>query len=154
MKKKSFLFWIPILLLTLCACHQAREDSGSIITKYYTLTLPENWQNQCIYELLEKEDGTYILNLYEKTSHEQMGAGNLCTLMLFSGSDLSYRDFPHYKLLASLGTPEGSYHVIALFPTDVQFQETTLESYQTLFAQLMDVLNTIRPVEGIGMAMP
>ena len=154
MKKKPALLFLLLLLLTLCACNQTKEDSNVITTKYYTITLPDEWRNQYIYDIIDQENGTYTLNLYEKTSYEEMGAGKLCSLMLFSSKDKTYKDFPDYKLLAALDTPAGSYHVIALFPTDVQFHKTTLEAYNALFEQIMDVVYSIHPVDGIEMAMP
>lgn len=154
MKRKFSLLLALLLLFSLCACNQSKKDADVISTKYYTITLPGNWENKCVYEIIPQENGTYTLDLYEKTSHEQMGAGKLCAVMLFSTSDQSYKDFPDYKLLAVLDTTEGRYAVIALFPTDVQFSKDTAEDYSALFAEIMDVLFSIRPVNGVEMAMP
>lgn len=154
MNKKFVFLLVLTLLLVLCGCHQGKEDQNVIATKYYTLTLPEDWVNQCVHKIFVQESGTYILNLYEKTSHEEMGAGTLCSIMLFPSNDMTYRDFPDYRLLAVLDTPQERYHVIAIFPTDVQFGESTLEAYQALFAQMEQVLCTLRPVQGVEMSMP
>lgn len=154
MTKKLVFLLVLTLLLVLCGCHQRKEDQNVIATKYYTLTLPEDWINQCVHKIFVQESGTYSLNLYEKTSHEEMGAGTLCSIMLLPSSDMTYRDFPDYRLLAALDTPEGSYNVIALFPTDVQFGESTREAYQVLFAQVEQVLCTLCPGDGVEMTMP
>lgn len=136
-------------------CTVSAELPPNVIgTKYYTVTLPEEWKDVCVFEIIDLEDGTYNLTLYELTSHEEMGAGKLCTIMLMPTSDDTYKDFPDYELLTALDTPDGSFYVIALFPTDVQFNENTVETYNVMADQLIDVLWTIRPNEGIEMAMP
>ena len=154
MKRKFSLLLALLLLFSLCACNQSKKYANVISTRYYTVTLPENWKNNCVYEITNPENGTYTLDLYEKTAHEQMGAGKLCAVMLFSTSDQSYKDFPDYKLLAVLDTADGSYAAVALFPTDVQFSKDTAEDYSALFEEVMDVLFSIRPTDGVEMAMP
>ena len=154
MKRNFSLLFALVLLICLCACSQSRNEANVIFTRYYTVTLPENWKNNCVYEITNPENGTYTLELYEKTSCEQMGAGKLCSFMLFPAGDKSYKEFPDYKLLAVLDTTEGSYAAVALFPTYVQFSKETAEDYSALFAEVMDVLYSIRPTDGVEMAMP
>lgn len=154
MKRNFSLLLALLLLIGLCACSQPKKEANVISTRYYTVTLSENWENKCVYETTNLGNGTYVLDLYEKTSYEQMGAGKLCSVMLFPTSDKSYRDFPDYKLLAVLDAAEGSYAAVVLFPTDVQFNKDTAEDYSALFAEVMDVLYSIHPVDGVEMAMP
>lgn len=154
MKRKLSLFIIFLLVLTLCGCSQTKEDTNTIATKYYTITLPQEWDNKCICKVTSLDSGTYLLDLYEKTAFEEMGAGKICSVMLFPTGDKTYRDFPDYQLLAVLDTPEGSYAVIALFPTDVQFNKDTAEKYSAMYMEVMDVLYSIQPTDGVEMAMP
>lgn len=121
-----------------------------IETKYYTLTLPDSWGSTCFYSVVD--DMTVVLR--EASSYEAFGGGKLCTLMLMPTDDDTYKDFPDYELLCALDTPDGSFYVIALFPTDVQFNEDTTEAYNAMSNELMDVLYTIQPVGDIEMAMP
>ena len=74
--------------------------------------------------------------------------------MMVPTEDETYKDFPDYELLCALDTPEGSFYVVALFPTDVQFNEETMEDYNAMYEELTDVLYTIRPVGDTQMAMP
>ena len=124
-----------------------------ISTRYYTLTLPASWSNRCSYEIYERNDGTYNLNLFEVTSLEACGGGLLCSLSLFTAGDDSYLDIPAHQLLATLDTPEGSFSVIAIFPTDVQYTDRTAAAYQAMYSELKDVLRTIQPATGTGMSM-
>ena len=121
-----------------------------IETKYYSLTLPDHWKETCFYSIFDETTVT----LRENASYEAFGGGKLCTLRLVPTNDDTYKDFPSYELLAALDTPDGSFYVIALFPTDVQFSDETMDSYNTMADELMDVLYTLQPNEGIEMAMP
>ena len=142
--KDSYNYYIPQL-----------EDIDPVIeTDYYSLTLPMEWLDKCVWDITAKNDGTYILNLYERTSYDEMCAGKLCSLMLFPSDDNSYKDLPDNQLLAVVDTPEGSYSVVALFPTDVQYSPNTAENYNAMSDQVMDVLFSLSPAEGIEMAMP
>lgn len=133
------------------------DDTGPvtvIYTDYYRLKLPNSWGNTCLCEIKPTEGGTYDLVIYEAQSLRNCDGGKLCTLMMVPTSDDDYKDFPDYELLCALDTPEGSFYVVALFPTDVQFDADTAESYNAMYEELMDVLYTIRPVGDIEMAMP
>ena len=121
-----------------------------IETKYYSLTLPDHWKETCFYSIFDETTVT----LRENASYEAFGGGKLCTLRVVPTNDDTYKDFPSYELLAALDTPDGSFYVIALFPTDVQFSDKTMESYNAMADELMDVLYTLQPNEGIEMAMP
>ena len=121
-----------------------------IETKYYTLTLPDEWKEGCFYSVV---DGITV-TLREKSGYEAFGGGKLCTLMLMSTDDDTYKDFPDYELLCALNTPDGSFYVIALFPTDVQFNGETAESYNAMAAELRNVLYRLEALDGIEMAMP
>ena len=44
--------------------------------------------------------------------------------------------------------------MIALYPTDVQFSENAVETYNEMFDQIPDVLYSLSPREGIEMVCP
>ena len=133
------------------------DDKGPaayIYTDYYRLKAPIRWGNTGLSKITPLENGGYSLAIYEYNSFFDFGGGKLCTLMMVSTDDETYKDFPDYELLCALDTPEGSFYVIALFPTDVQFTKDTMGDYNAMYEELMDVLYTIRPVGDIEMAMP
>lgn len=125
-----------------------------IDTEYYHIPLYDEWADSCIVEFHQMHNGLPIVTLYEKTAHESFGGGKLCSIQMMPTSDDTYKDFPSYELLAVLDTPEESYRVIVLFPTDVQYDADTADAYNTMYAELMDVLWQISPREGIEMVMP
>ena len=141
--KNSYKYYIP----------QLENISPVIETDYYSLTLPAKWLDKCIWEITDSDNGTYALNLYELTSHEAMDAGKLCSIILLPTSE-DWADFPDYTIHGILYTPEGDYQVIALYPTDVQFDENTAEAYNALFEQISDVLCTLSPAPGLEMVAP
>ena len=133
------------------------DDKGPaayIYTDYYRLKAPIRWGNTGLSKITPLDNGAYSLAIYEHDSYIDFGGGKLCTLMMVPTEDETYKDFPDYELLCALDTPEGSYYVVALFPTDVQFNADTVEDYNAMAEELMDVLYTIRPVGDIEMAMP
>lgn len=132
---------------------QSENPSPVIETDYYSITVPIEWLDKCVWEITDNANGTYILNLYELTSHEAMDAGKLCSIMLLPTTE-DWSVFPDYTLHGILYTPEGDYQILALYPTDVQFDEGTAEAYNALFEQLSDVLTTLSPAHGIEMAAP
>ena len=125
-----------------------------INTKYYSITLPHDWADSCTFEIFKMENGLEILTLYEVSSRQEFGGGRLCSIQLMPTKDDTYKDFPSYELLGVLDTPDGSFHLIALFPTDVQFSEATKEAYNEMFAQIRDVLCTLSPEDGLELIMP
>lgn len=141
--KDSYKYWIP----------QAEVISPVIETDYYSLTLPAQWLDKCVWDITGVDDGTYILNLYERTAYEEMGAGKLCSINLLS-TDKDWADFPNYTIHGILYTPQGDFQIIALYPTDVQFDANTAEAYNALFGQLSDLLCTLSPAPGIEMVAP
>lgn len=152
---------IPSVLTTLtakdpCVFYAGEIETATmqISTPYYTLSVPKTWANGYTLEIVEREDSAYNLVVYETRSYQEFGGGKLCTLMMVPTDDASYTDFPDYEMLCALDTPEGSFYVVALFPTDVQFDADTAEDYNAMAEELMDVLYSIRPVGDIEMAMP
>ena len=121
-----------------------------IETRYYSLPLPDHWKEACAYTVTDDT----VVTLREAGSFEAFGGGKLCSLLLIPTSDDTYKDFPDYELLCALDTPDGSFYVIVLFPTDVQFNEDTAEAYNAMAEELMGVLWDITPKDGIEMAMP
>ena len=135
---------------------QASGPEGSfcsLTTDYYSLSLPGSW-GDCICVINYLDRGGYSASIHEYYGFKNFGGGKLCTLMMVPTDDKSYKDFPDYELLCALDTPEGSFYVVALFPTDVQFDEDTAADYNAMAEELMDVLYSIRPVGDIEMAIP
>ena len=170
--KKFRLFLCILLALSLCACSgkmgknpasdpteqvtEAKEEEIPryvIQTPYYYLSLPDDWEDKCAWEQQDHEDGTYTLNLYEKTSHEEMGAGKLFSIMLLPTSE-DWADFPNYTMHGIIFTPKGDYQVVALYPTDVQFTPETADSYNAMAAQVADILSILSPAGGLEMVAP
>ena len=102
-----------------------------IETKYYTLTLPDSWAGKWVMDLHERDNGSYSMSLHETQAFQEFGGGTLFTLMMLpTGED--YTIFPSYELLGVLDTPAGTFYVVALFPTDVQFTEETQDQYRQM----------------------
>jgi len=135
---------------------ETEPPTSLIDSKYYTLTLPSDWIGKCICDIHERDNGTYSLSVHETKAFFSFGGGTLFTIMMLP-TDEDYTIFPSYELLASIDTPDGTYNLVALFPTDVQFDPESEESaanYTAMYETVTDVLYSIAPKDGIEMAMP
>lgn len=134
----------------------AEGPEGSLVlvlTDYFSLTLPHDWANTCVYTTTYRDDGAYLVSLYEAGSYKEFGGGCLCTLMLLpTGED--YTIFPSYQFLGALNTPDSTFNLVALFPTDVQFTPETMETYNRMASELPDVLSTLNPANEVELALP
>jgi hypothetical protein len=134
----------------------AEGPEGSLVlvlTDFFSLTLPHDWANTCVYTTAYRDDGAYLVSLYEAGSYKEFGGGCLCTLMLLpTGED--YTIFPSYQFLGALNTPDSTFNLVALFPTDVQFTPETMETYNRMTSELPDVLSTLNPANEVELALP
>ena len=157
--KKITALVLTALLLTLCCLGCGSEPApteapaGILDTKYYTLTLPEGWIGKCVCDIHERDNGSYSMSVHESQAFFEFGGGTLFTLMMLPTEE-DYTIFPDYQLIGALDTPDGTFNLIALFPTDVQFTEASAADYTAMSENVMDVLYTIAPKDGIELAMP
>lgn len=113
-----------------------------IDTAYYSLTVPESWADHYAYSVFENGDGAYALTLCEKSSMEECG-GKLFTIRLIPETE-DYTYYPSYNPLGSIETAEnGSFNVIVVYPTDVQFSMEAAELYMSMEQDIPDILSTI-----------
>lgn len=134
----------------------AEGPEGSLVlvlTDYFSLTLPHDWANTCVYTTAYRDDGAYLVNLYETDAYREFGGGNLCTMMLLPTQE-DYSIFPSYQYLGVLRTADGDFNLVALFPTDVQFTPETMETYNRMASELPDVLSTLNPANEVELALP
>lgn len=123
------------------------EDPTLVQTEYYNVTLPESWLEDCIYDTVSGEEGNYFLYFYEKQSYEQFDGGFLFSLNLLPITE-DYTYFPAYDAVGVIETPEGKqFNLLALYPTDVQFEPDTQEKYMELDGQVPQVVASVAPAQ-------
>lgn len=120
------------------------ENTNEIVdTEYYTISIPTEWKGDCFYETVPGEHYNYSLNFYEKQSHDEMDAGYLFGIDLLTETE-DYEIYPSYDVLGSLEVYRiGSYNMIVTYPTDVQFSEGAAKKYNSMTAQISEILKTI-----------
>ena len=105
-------------------------------------------------EFKEYTNGGEMLVVREANSYEAGYSGFLLAIRMVPSSE-EYDVFPAYELLASLDTPDGSFYAVALFSDVVeQYSEETAAAYEEVAKDVSNVLYSIRPNEGVEMAMP
>ena len=73
--------------------------------------------------------------------------GHLFSILLTA--DEKYEIIPDYRLLGELDGADGvTYHVVSVFPTDVQFSREDQENYRAMFSLKDDILGSIEAAEG------
>lgn len=122
---------------------ESKGDHSTVIdTEYYTITIPESWCEDCIYEIIDGDNNDYSLCFCDKSNYEESG-GWLFSVVLLSQQD-DYTYYPSYEILGSIDVPgTGSFNVIVSYPTDVQFSNETAEKYCEMFDEIPDILKTI-----------
>lgn len=62
------------------------------------------------------------------------------------GEDFSY--LPDYKQYGTLTTPDGSYSIVILYPTDFQYTTENASVYEKMTDQIPEVLDSIKASDG------
>ena len=118
------------------------EHDALVDTEYYTITIPESWCEDCIYEVIDGENNDYALSFCEKADYGVSG-GWLFSVALLSQQD-DYTEYPSYDVLGSIETQDkGAFNVIVSYPTDVQFSDENAAEYHEIYDAIPDVLKTI-----------
>ena len=115
----------------------------TIDTEYYTLSLPNSWKGNYSYEISNGENGVYDLSFYENKSHKSIEGGWLFSIILLTENE-DYTYYPSYGVLGSIEVKNtGSYNLIAIYPTDVQFTREAAKTYNEMFDSVAGILKTI-----------
>ena len=112
-------------------------------TEYYTLKIPNSWNDKYFCETIDGEMYSYSLYFYEKTSREDTGGGLLFSINLMTVYQ-DYTTYPNYDFLGSLDVYRiGCYNLIVMYPTDMQYDENTAEEYIKLSKDIPDIVQSI-----------
>ena len=165
--------WTPILLsiiilISLSSCSSTKQSEGNptnsannieavdestvtaqqksdmvIETEYYTLSVPDSWEDGCFYEIADGENHNYTLSFYDKASHDAINGGWLFSINLLTEFE-DYTVYPDYDVLGSLEVYRiGSYNIVITYPNDVEYSEATAQNYNQMSAEIPKLLKTI-----------
>lgn len=138
------LFSILLLIFTLCGC---QSHSETIKTKYFQVDIPASWKDLYMYEIYEVDDKVYSLILYDKDSYINSYGGHIATISVYYETD-EYDYLPSYEYMGTITNGQERYVIISEFPTDVQFDSTTQQSYKKLCETHQSVLDSIKYING------
>lgn len=126
---------------------EEEKDDNIFETKYYSLTLPDEWEGLYYYQIRSTSNGEYALNFYEKENYELREDGNLFGILLFlENEDYSY--LPSYDVLGTLQSKKHTYTVVVEYPSDVQFSEDNADVYLQLSKDVDEILQTFQANQG------
>ncbi len=117
-----------------------------INTPYYSLEIPDSWMGSFTIETVSNQTGMWLEFHYKDTS-EQPYNGHLFSVLLTDKDD--YTIIPDHDLLGELTDQEGNvYHVVSVYPTDVQYSKENKDSYMALFGEADAILDTLKAADG------
>lgn len=127
---------------------QNASTETSISTKYFTVTVPDDWSGLYEYTESDLDSGAYQLTFYEASDYESNGAGTVFSIEVFpDGVDYSY--YPNYSDVGTLTASDGTvYHVITVNPSDVQFSEANQSTYEQMQGEESTVASSISAADG------
>ena len=132
---------------------QNDDSSWAVTTKYFTMTIPPAWTGHFDAAVLEQDNGGYNLQVVNKESKDAGFGGHLFTIMLMPQSE-DYTVLPSYDYLGTMLTPEGTFSVVVLYPTDAQTGDIWQEFYKILNGDKNSAITTVRPVAGVTWTLP
>lgn len=91
--------------------------------------------------------------MVNKESKDAGFGGHLFTIMLMPESE-DYTVLPSYDYLGTMLTPEGTFSVVVLYPTDAQTGDIWQEFYKILNGDKNSAITTVRPVAGVTWTLP
>lgn len=131
------------------------QKAETINTDYYSLSVPASWQGKYTYKVTNIEgNGGYGLSVCHKASYGVGYGGKLFTICLYSveegtGKELIEIAPVPVEYLGVLKVPGvGDFDVIVMFPSDAQFNATTMDSYNELFNSKDSVFKTFTATNG------
>lgn len=135
---------------TTAAATRAPEDlTYGITTPWFTLRLPDSWQDTAVIKQQNNIDGDLLMTLRfcEKVSEPTAGGHVFSLWVLKEGADYTY--LPQYRFLGMLTDEQGvNYQLIAMYPSDVQFEPEAVAVYTQMAAEEERILQTLTPTPG------
>ena len=114
-----------------------------IVTPYYSIAVPAEWMGSCRIKTVDNTTGKWV----ELFRIGEYSAGHLFSILITDTED--YKVIADHELIGELTSPAGNnYHVVAVYPTDVQYSKEEKDSYFEMFDQTDAILNTIQAEEG------
>lgn len=98
----------------------------------YTVTIPESWAGNYVCVTQGNEDGEVWTRFYSAPDYYSFLGGHVFSLVLTTGD---YSFYPSYRYLGELTAEGVTRHLVAVYPTDVQFdteKEENREIYRLL----------------------
>ena len=121
-------------------------DDMEIVTPYYSLVTPVRWMGAYTLETISNQTGMWLEFRYKDNSEEPYN-GHIFSILMTDKED--YKIIADHDLLGELQDEEGNvYHVVAVYPTDVQYSKANKDNYMAMFNEAEAVLETLKAAEG------
>lgn len=124
---------------------EASEREITVEGFYYKVTLPSDWQGKYTREDIT-DNGSRYEAFYQSASMQAEG-GHLFSIALMPETE-DYTVLPSYDCLGVLKTPDGTFNMLVIYPTDVQFSEDTAAEYNEMADDIDQIIKTVKATGG------
>ncbi len=125
--------------------HAELTDDTKVITPYYSITTPDDWKGAYRIEAFTSFNGMWLK--FFTIDENGYSPGHLFSVFLTE--DEEYKTIANYEFLGDLEDADGRvHHVVAVFPTDVQYSRENAESYKAMSSEREAILDTLTAADG------
>lgn len=124
-------------------------DGKKLTTPYFSVTIPEEWEDQVAWGAYENEN-VYSLDFTDKECEANGEGGNLCSIQVSADPPefIRYVGGDFVCGLKKTGEDTVAEYIGVSYPTDVQYGEKTQESYMKLYDEAQKIKDSIEAAEG------
>jgi len=150
LKMSLCLATVLLMTMVMTSCTVPTDEDGEekpsniIETKYYTMTVPDSWEDKYYVEISEEEvsvDSEYVTVIYEKGSHDRFDGGHLFDIVITA--DENYEGFAVGKKIGEI-TIDQKYYLFARYPSDVQFDDEGQKIYSAMEKDVETIIYSIK----------
>ena len=120
---------------------------SNIQCQIISLDIPILWTEKYDFDCNIKEDKSGSVTLYQKASR-QAGVGGVLVSIVILEPSTDYNVFADYKYLGILKQNGFDYSVVAVYPTDVEYNSATEAEYKTMQKDVDAIVNSVEGING------
>ena len=134
---------------------ETEPEAQVIETKYFSLTIPKEWNDKVSYEIRTiEETGAYIIDFQHDKSYEDDFGGQLFSVEVHNEDENYAADMKEFSptpfdFLGVLDVDgEGEFEILITYPSDKQYSSDYEKEYKSIVDSVDELMETIKPIDG------
>lgn len=134
---------------------ETEPEAQVIETKYFSLTMPKEWNDKVSYEIRTiEETGAYIIDFQHDKSYEDDFGGQLFSVEVHNEDENYAADMKEFSptpfdFLGVLDVDgEGEFEILITYPSDKQYSSDYEKEYKSIVDSVDELMETIKPIDG------